>query len=93
MILRRRKKMVTKNESFRDKFMAMDPTLIDQGTNSLGQIWQAYEHPTKGDETFVYVMIGDVLASSEFFDTEDFYHGSDYEPTLVDNEIKCKFEV
>ena len=85
--------MITKSDKFRDNFMSYNPTLLDEGTNSLGQTWKVYEHPLRGDGDYVFVMIDNVLANSEFFDTEDFYHGSDYEPTLVDNEIKCKFEV
>lgn len=85
--------MITKSEKFRDNFMSLDPTLLDQGTNELGQEWKAYEHPLRGDTDYVYVMIDNVLANSEFFETDDFYHGSEYEPTLVGNEIKCKFEI
>jgi hypothetical protein len=84
--------MITKNEKFKEKFFSLNPTLLDEGTNSIGQKWEAYEHPLRGDIEFVYVMINNVLADSEFFETDDFYHGSDYEPVLIGGEIFCKFE-
>jgi hypothetical protein len=84
--------MITKSKKYKDKFFSLNPTLLDEGTNVIGQKWYAYEHPLYGDEVFVYVLIDDVLANSEFFDTDDFFEGSEYEPVLVDGEIVCKFE-
>lgn len=84
--------MITQTEAYTKKFMAHNPTVLDTRVNSIKQVCTFFEHPTQGDSAFVYVMIGDILANTEFFELEDFYLGSDYEPHLINNEILCKFE-
>jgi hypothetical protein len=84
--------MITKSKEYKEKFFSHNPTLLDEGTNSIGQKWEAYEHPLYGDTDGVYILIDSVLADSEFFETDDFFQGSDYEPVLIDGKIVCKFE-
>lgn len=84
--------MTTKTPEFTAKFMAHNPTVLDTKLSSHKQVCTFYEHPTRGDEAPVYVMIGEVLADTEFFDLDDFYTGSDYEPVLIDGQIICNFE-
>jgi hypothetical protein len=84
--------MKTQSEVYTTKFMAHNPTVLDTRVNSNRQVCTFLEHPTLGEDAAVYVMIGEILADTEFFDLEDFYYGSDYEPTLIDGKIICKFE-
>lgn len=84
--------MKTKSTEYTAKFMAHDPTVLDTKVNSNKQVCTFYEHPTLGEDDCIYVMIGERLADTEFFDLGDFYLGSDYEPTLIDGQIICKFE-
>lgn len=84
--------MKTMTPAYTEKFMSHNPTQLLQQLNSNKQVCTFYEHPTKGDEAAVYVMIGEVLADTGFFDTDDFYFESDYEPTLIDGQIMCLFE-
>jgi len=76
------------------KLMALNPFLLGSFINQLGQKFDLYEHPTKGDEAEVIAVIEEFkeAANSGFFDTGDFYEGSDYNPLYKDGEIKCAFE-
>lgn len=74
-----------------EKLMAQKPTLYDKLTNHLGQEVFCYEHPHHGDEYPVIVVIENIAVNSEFYDTSDFYIGSDYMPCLVNGEIDCAF--
>ena len=72
--------------------MAHNPTLLDEATNSLGQTVRFYEHPLLGDESFVIAVIEQTACHTDFFDTSDFFEGSDYMPVLVNGQIICEFE-
>lgn len=78
-----------------ERFLSKNPTELLTQRNSIGQTCVYYECPNYGDESPVYVAIGNVIALTDFYETDDFYVGSDYEPQLVKGgtEVLCKFEV
>jgi len=75
------------------KLMALKPTKYSSIKNQLGQKVDIYEHPIKGDEAEVIAVIEEFkeAVNTGFFDTEDFYEGSEYNPIYKDREIKCAF--
>lgn len=77
-----------------NKLKALNPTVYKVLTNSLGQVMHLVEHPTQGDMYPVIIMHHDkeIAVCSEFYDTNDMYLGSDYEPVYKDGEILCAFE-
>jgi hypothetical protein len=76
------------------KLMALNPFLLDTITNDLGQKVDLYEHPTGGDSFPVIAVIEEFKEAVDtgFFDTEDFYEGSDYTPVYKNGKIDCSFE-
>jgi hypothetical protein len=79
------------------KFLAHNPTVLATTINRLGQLVTFYEHPTKGDEAPVYAAIADRLANTDTYDLDDMVNQcigyDDYVPVLVDDKIRCVFEV
>lgn len=74
------------------------PSVLGSFTNVLGQQIEFLEHPTKGDEYPILLRYTDATGNcnvfeSEFFDTEDMYLGSDYEPIYIFGEMLNRFEV
>jgi len=73
-----------------DKLMAHNPTSYGTMTNSLGQKIEFYEHPIKGDSTFVLVACHELKLAdySTFFETDDMEasHG-EYEPNFQDGKL------
>ena len=79
-----------------NNIMKKNPTYLNHYiVNSLKQKVEFYEHPSKGDEAPVIAVCHDlkIAASTEFFDTDDFYEGSDYNPVFHNNRLVCEFEV
>ena len=78
-----------------DKLMALKPTIYNGFRNTLGQLVQLAEHPTRGDEYPVIAIFRDqkVAFCTDFFDTSDMYKGSDYEPINIAGDCICKFEL
>ncbi len=75
-----------------EKFMELDPTEYDRYVNQLGQTVINYEHPTRGDEAAVIGCIDENVFDTDFFDTDDFFEGSDYNYILMpDGQIDCAF--
>ena len=80
-------------------------TILDEMTNFMGQrillvehpilgddgpvIAVCHEHMSKGDEGYVY----GAAANTTFFDTDDMYEGSDYEPLFIDGKLTYRFEL
>lgn len=77
------------------KLMELNPTELDDFTNYLGQKMVFLEHPTQGDSYPVIVAFPEekLAFNSGFYDTDDFYLGSDYEPVLVDGVMKARWEI
>ena len=71
------------------KLMAHEPTSYGKIVNSKGQTIEFYEHPLKGDETFVLCVSHDLklAAYSTFFETDDMEDGEDYEPSFKDGKL------
>lgn len=68
-----------------EKLMAHNPTSYGKMTNSLGQEIEFYEHPLKGDETFVLCVCHALKLAdySTFFETDDMTaEHREYEPTF-----------
>lgn len=77
-----------------DKLMALEPTVYETFTNQLGQEVTVVEHPLKGCDAPVIAIFHNEKAAAytEFWDTEDFCEGSDYNPVFSNGSIKCFFE-
>jgi hypothetical protein len=78
------------------KLQSLSPTILSQFKNKRGQEIQLIEHPIYGEEHPVIIMFLDykVAFNSEFWDTEDIYKTSDYEPFLKkdkNGEFQCLF--
>lgn len=80
--------MKTKTPEYTKEFMDLNPTVLAEFTNSLGQQVQLLEHPLYGDSYPVYAYIDGILADTGFFDIDDMvYEGSEYAPLLIDGVI------
>jgi len=70
--------------------MSQNPTKYDSMTNSIGQQIDFYEHPTKGDSTFVLCVCHELKLAdySTFMETDDMMasHG-EYEPSFQDGML------
>jgi len=78
-----------------DKLMAHKPTKIHEGYNQRKQAITYYEHPIGGDMDCIIAVFNKqrVAVLTDFFDTEDFYTDSDYNPILLDDgSVVCAFE-
>ena len=76
------------------RLMKKNPTKYGEIINQLKQKVTLYEHPTMGDLSPVIAVIKESAVSTDFFDTEDFYENSDYNPILLeDGNIVCAFEL
>jgi len=85
--------MIVKSEKFKTKFFAHHPSKLGGMVNTKLQHVEFYEHPEYGDEVPVFGVIDGVLFNTEFFDLDDMAQGLEYEPVLVGNDIKCRFEL
>ena len=75
------------------KLLSHKPTLLHTITNDSNQVVKFYEDPVRGDEYFILGVIETTAFVTDFFDTEDFYKGSDYLPVLKeDGTVICQFE-
>ena len=74
------------------KLLSKNPELLHTFINSRGQKVDIYEHPVFGDAAPTYAVIGDQMMCTDFWDTEDMYAGSDYEPILTEIGIRFAFE-
>jgi len=77
-----------------EKLMNNKPTKIDELTNQKGQLVEFYEDPIEGDNGVVIGVIDKVSFYTHFFDTEDFYQDSDYNPIMMpDRTIQSAYDV
>ena len=76
-----------------DKFLSRNPTQLGTFVNSHGQTVDLYEHPVRGDSYPVYAVINNILFRTDFFETDDMYAGSDYEPILTENGFMLNFQI
>jgi len=77
------------------KLMKHDPTYLGEIINQLGQIIKFYEHPIKGDESCIIAVLHleETACYTEFFDLENFYTNSDYNPIFKDGKWLSAFEL
>ena len=79
-----------------EKLMAHNPTKIGSVYNQNHERVSLYEHPMQGDLAPIIAVFDKAKQAFEtdFFDTEDFYQGSDYNPILLeDGTAVCAFEI
>lgn len=88
-----------------EQVMSRNPLVLRTIRNFMGQRILLVENPVHGDEYPVIAVCPDYLVCTEedcvwgvaqnttFFDTDDMYRGSDYEPLFVNGELKYRFEV
>ena len=77
------------------RLMALEPTIYSTITNKEGQVMDLVEHPIKGDEYPVIIVYHaeKIAVCSDFYDTEDMEHNSDYEPVYMYGEMNLRFEI
>jgi hypothetical protein len=81
-------------------------TILDEMTNFMGQRILLVENPVHGDEAPVIAICREYMvkvgpleyvrgaaANTTFFDTDDMYEGSDYEPLFIDGKLICRYEL
>jgi hypothetical protein len=80
-------------------------TILDEMTNFMGQRILLVEHPILGDEAPVIAVCHEHMSKSEegyvygaagnttFFDTEDMYEGSDYEPLFIGDKLTYRYVI
>jgi hypothetical protein len=68
-----------------EQFMNLNPTLLKTVINQAGQPVDFYEDAIGGDSLPVIAVIKKhkVIFNTGFFDTDDFYIGSDYNPIYL----------
>ena len=77
------------------RLMALEPTIYSTITNKEGQVMDLVEHPIKGDEYPVIILYHaeKIAVCSDFYDTEDMEHNSDYQPVYMYGEMNLRFEI
>ena len=88
--------VINKEAQIYSKFMSLNPTKLMTLTNQRGQRVNIYEDPTGGDSRPVLAAFPEhgVVRRTGFFDTEDFYADSDYNPVITDEgDVVCAFEL
>ena len=87
------------------KLTARELTILDEMTNFMGQRILLVEHPIHGEDAPVIAICHEYISKSDdgyvygaaanttFFDTDDMYEGSDYEPLFIDGKLICRFEL
>jgi len=73
--------------------MADKPLLLDSIINQFGQKVDFYEDQESGDFAPVIAVINEIAVITDFFDTDDFYQDSEYNPVLIDGKIQCYFNI
>lgn len=78
------------------ELMAQDPTKLNEVPfiNSFKQEIDFYENPLCGDESPVIAVYHEheLAYDTEFYDLDNFYEDSDYNPVLVYAGIFCEYE-
>jgi len=74
--------------------MNLKPTFYSSIINQLGQKVDFYEHPTQGDESEIIGVIEKYKEAFQtgFFDTEEFYKDSDYNPVYMHGSVSPAWE-
>ena len=87
--------MSNKAQRFYHRLMEHKPTVLKTITNQLGQEIELVEHPNMGELTSVIAVSHTKKEAgyTEFFDTDDFYPDSEYNPVFLNGELVCFFEV
>tara|TARA_R110000772_G_scaffold49230_1_gene113355 strand:+ start:36 stop:521 length:486 start_codon:yes stop_codon:yes gene_type:complete len=78
--------------SDKDKFMQLKPIKIDSIINQLNQLVTFYLNP-KNDNFPIVAIIDEYVFNTDFFDTDDFFDNSDYNPVLINKTIKLHYEL
>lgn len=85
------KEIANPNKLNYEKLVALEPTIYDTLTNSLGQIIELVEHPTKGDTTQVIAVCHTLKLAyyTDFFDLDDMLaEHKEYEPIFINGEFQ-----
>ncbi|AGO47666.1 hypothetical protein Phi4:1_gp129 [Cellulophaga phage phi4:1] len=78
-----------------NKLIALKPTVLTTIKNQIGQTIEIVEHPTKGDSSPTIAIFHEEKEAvlTDFFDTEDLYEGSDYNPVYMNGKINLAYEL
>lgn len=75
--------------------MQYEPLLLHEVTNKLGQKIEFFEHPLKGDESPVIAVYHEeqIAVDTDFFDCDDFFPGSEYNPVYKNGKMITEWEL
>jgi hypothetical protein len=88
-----------------EQVMSRNPLVLRTIRNFMGQRILLVENPVHGDEYPVIAVCPDYLVSTEegyvygvaenttFFDCDDMYRGSDYEPLFINGKLVLRYEL
>ena len=83
---------LTKPLSKKDLFLQLNPIEVHTIINQINQLVVFYMNP-KNEDLPIIAVIGEYVKSTGFFDTDDFFDNSDYNPILIDGVIKLHYEI
>ena len=83
---------LTKPLSKKDLFLQLNPLEVHSIINQINQLVVFYMNP-KNEDLPIIAIIGTELFNTGFFDTEDFFDNSDYNPVLINGVIKLHYEI
>ena len=75
-----------------DLFLQLNPLEVHSIINQINQLVVFYMNP-KNEDLPIIAIIGEYVKSTGFFDTDDFFDNSDYNPILIDGVIKLHYEI
>lgn len=78
-----------------NKLTDLKPTVYDTLINQRGQSIELVEHPTRGDEYPIIAIYHKekIAVTTDFYDTEDFYEGSEYNPVYQHGAMHNAYEL
>ena len=73
--------------------MEQNPMSYGSVLNQIGQTVHFFENPELGDEATIIGVINNTAFDTDFWDTDDFYKDSDYNPILIHKNVISYFEL
>ena len=86
------KQELIKTFNKKELFLELKPIRVHSIINQMNQLVVFYLNP-KNESLPIIALIGEYIYNTGFFDTEDFFDNSDYNPILIGKKIKLFYEV